>query len=214
MPRQLGFAAVVFFAVACNLVSSDLDADGPILVTCGSVIKLQHDKLKHHLHSHEVAYGYGRGSGQQSVTGFPGKDSADSFWAIKVGQGSDCPQGSPIAAGTVLRLQHTETSKWLHSHHFSSPLSGSQEVSCFGSDDETDSGDLWQVEWDGKAKAWERDQPVRLKHVETGVYLATHDVKYQRPIPGHTEVFGSKVKAPSTVWKATEGVYFPQRSEA
>ena len=47
-------------------------------VTYGSVIKLQHERTKYRLHSHEVPYG--SGSGQQSVTGFPGVEDANSYW--------------------------------------------------------------------------------------------------------------------------------------
>lgn len=54
----------------------------------------------------------------------------------------------------------------------------------------------------------------RLKHVDTGVYLATHNIKYQRPIPGHTEVFGSNLRSSEGLWRATEGVFFPQRTAA
>ncbi len=54
----------------------------------------------------------------------------------------------------------------------------------------------------------------RLKHVDTGAYLASHDVKYQRPIPGHTEVFGGKKRDAQAVWRATEGVFFPERKQA
>ncbi len=51
----------------------------------------------------------------------------------------------------------------------------------------------------------------RLKHRDTGVYLASHDVKYDRPIPGHTEVYGAKKGGKRSDWKSVEGVYFPQR---
>lgn len=54
-------------------------------VTCGSTIKLEADTTRHLLHSHEVSYGYGRGSGQQSVTGFPERDSANSLWVVRSG---------------------------------------------------------------------------------------------------------------------------------
>jgi dolichyl-phosphate-mannose--protein O-mannosyl transferase len=47
-------------------------------VTCGSVIKLMHERSKYRLHSHEVAYG--SGSGQQSVTAFPTGDDSNSYW--------------------------------------------------------------------------------------------------------------------------------------
>jgi len=52
-------------------------------VTCGSVIKLENDKTRHVLHSHDVSYGGGRGSGQQSVTGYPEKDKSQSLWIVR-----------------------------------------------------------------------------------------------------------------------------------
>lgn len=54
------------------------------------------------------------------------------------------------------------------------------QVSCFGDDKNTDSGDVWRVEWDGAAATWQRDMPVRLLHKDTGAFLSTHAVKYQR----------------------------------
>ena len=44
-------------------------------------------------------------------------------------QDATCEQGSAIASGSLIRLQHAATRKWLHSHHFGSPLSNNQEVS-------------------------------------------------------------------------------------
>ena len=38
----------------------------------------------------------------------------------------------PVDCGSLLRLQHLATGKFLHSHSFSSPLSSNQEVSAFG----------------------------------------------------------------------------------
>ncbi len=104
----------------------------------------------------QVSYGYGRGSGQQSVTGFPDRDSAGSLWTIKgvsmlrsllscrctalpaVGSCPcklccpshllQCAQGTPIKSGQEIRLQHIVTRRWLHSHLFASPLSNNQEV--------------------------------------------------------------------------------------
>jgi len=48
----------------------------------------------------------------------------------------------------------------------------------------------------------------RFLHKDTNGYLANHNVQYQRPIPGHTEVHALKSKGGSTTWKAGEGVYF------
>lgn len=39
-------------------------------------------------------------------------------------------QGDAIKSGTVIRLQHMRTRKWLHSHLHASPITGNQEV-CF-----------------------------------------------------------------------------------
>jgi dolichyl-phosphate-mannose--protein O-mannosyl transferase len=33
-----------------------------------------------------------------------------------------------VKYGSQVRLQHLATRRWLHSHHFSSPLTGNQEV--------------------------------------------------------------------------------------
>lgn len=48
----------------------------------------------------------------------------------------------PVACGSVIRLQHLQTSLYLHSHNFRSPLSSNQEVSCFGDGSQGDEGVL------------------------------------------------------------------------
>lgn len=88
-------------------------------------------------------------------------------------QGKTCAQGTPITSGTYIRLQHQATRRWLHSHLFKSPLTHNQEVSAFGDDDNSDTGDVWQLEIEGGGK-WTRDEAVRLKHKDTGMYLVTH----------------------------------------
>ena len=47
---------------------------------------------------------------------------------------------APVKCGGALRLQHLSTKLFLHSHHFSSPLSGNQEVSAFGDGSDGDRG--------------------------------------------------------------------------
>lgn len=104
------------------------------------------------LHSHDVKYG--SGSGQQSVTGTDTTDDVNSHWAILGPLNKTCKRGcelsqqlsviccennrtlfsfrEPIECGSTIRFHHLTTRKFLHSHLFSSPLSGSQEVSAFG----------------------------------------------------------------------------------
>lgn len=113
-----------------------------------------HERTRFRLHSHEVPYG--SGSGQQSVTAFPSVDDSNSYWVcwwlillfwifywkikgqrFKHGSlqivrpllGSSSKQGDSISAGTIIRLQHMRTRKWLHSHLHASPISGNLEVS-------------------------------------------------------------------------------------
>ncbi|RWW07813.1 hypothetical protein GW17_00028787, partial [Ensete ventricosum] len=122
----------------------------PYIITYGSVIKLMHERTKFRLHSHDVPYG--SGSGQQSVTGFPNVDDSNSYWIVKSSPDSSAKQGDAIPNGTIIRLQHMRTRKWLHSHLHASPITGNLEVSiiyyvsCFGGDGKSDTGDFWRLE--------------------------------------------------------------------
>eukprot|EP00850_Spirogloea_muscicola_P003881 SM000016S01869 [mRNA] locus=s16:280630:282137:+ [translate_table: standard] len=189
---------------------SGADLHGGEEVTVGSVLKLQHDKTGFRLHSHEVAYG--SGSGQQSVTGFPSGDDSNSYWAVRCVNGDEeCRQGDVVENGATIRLQHVATRKWLHSHLHASPLTHNFEVSGYGSDGQSDTGDHWKVETQDKAKLWERGQKVRFMHVDTMAYLHSHDKKYGRPIAGQQEVCGLQVKKADNLWMTAEGVFFPAR---
>lgn len=133
-----------------------------VQVTCGSTIKLENDRTGHLLHSHDVSYAGRQSSGQQSVTGYPERDSGGSLWIVRGAENDAyCEQGTPLKKGAQIRLQHAATRRWLHSHLFSSPLSRNQEISCFGSDDESDTGDVWILELVDKADQWNRDAIVR-----------------------------------------------------
>ncbi|KAK4756563.1 hypothetical protein SAY87_006690 [Trapa incisa] len=182
-------------------------ASGGVEITYGSVIKLMHEKTKFRLHSHDVPYG--SGSGQQSVTGFPGVDDANSYWVVRLQPGTPAKQGDSITNGTIIRLQHMRTRKWLHSHLHASPISGNLEVSCFGGESESDTGDYWRLMIEGNEKSWKQDQRVRLQHVDTGGYLHSHDKKYQRIAGGQQEICGVPDKRADNVWMAAEGVYLP-----
>ncbi|EIE25740.1 hypothetical protein COCSUDRAFT_27403 [Coccomyxa subellipsoidea C-169] len=179
-------------------------------VTCGSVIKLKHAATGFDLHSHEISYG--SGSGQQSVTGFQDTSDANSLWVVTGAQEAECVQGTPIKSGTAVRLQHVATRRWLHSHHFPSPLSQNLEVSAFGNDKESDHLDNWEVQFSGSQ--WLQDQKVKLKHKETGGFLSSSaDKRYGRPIGGQLEICGKKKAGRTEEWMATEGIFFPERSD-
>lgn len=193
-------------SAASNAGTSTAVGSG-VEITYGSVVKMMHEKTKFRLHSHEVPYG--SGSGQQSVTGFPNVDDANSYWIVRPQPGSSAKQGDVIQSGSIIRLQHMRTRKWLHSHLYASPISGNLEVSCFGGDSESDTGDYWRLEIEDSGKTWKQDQKIRLKHVDTSGYLHSHDYKYNRIAGGQQEVCGVREKRPDNIWVAAEGVYLP-----
>lgn len=181
------------------------------LVTYGSVIKLQHERTKARLHSHDVPYG--SGSGQQSVTAFPGVEDGNSYWRVEVVD-DDRDQGDVIPNGAIVRLQHVRTQKWLHSEQMHrSPLSGNLEVSACGVDVAgTGSGDHWKLEIQTSEPEWAVDQKVRLRHVDTGSYLHSHKKMYDQL--NQQEVCGVMKKNADNIWSAAEGIYFRPRSSS
>lgn len=50
------------------------------------------------------------------------------------------------------------------------------QVSAFGSDTQSDGGDVWTVDWDGKAKYWKQDAKVCFAHAH--VHLAAYICAY------------------------------------
>lgn len=174
-------------------------------VTCGSSIKLTNTANGFKLHSHSVSYG-NSGSGQQSVTGFQHANDANSFFTVREGfTQTPCTAGQKIQCNSIIRLYHSNTKTWLHSHDFKSPLSQRQEVSGF---DKMDSGDNWLLECED-AKFWKREAVVTLKHVDTSKYLScSKDYMYQAVIPGQLEVVCVDSVSKTEKWVAQEGIYF------
>lgn len=60
-----------------------------------------------------------------------------------------CRTGEPLKCGDMLRLEHMNTGRNLHSHSaFDSPVSRRQEVSAYGDQGYGDGGDNWFIECD------------------------------------------------------------------
>ncbi|KAI8464728.1 MAG: MIR motif-containing protein [Monoraphidium minutum] len=185
-------------------------------VTCGSTIKLAHGGGGFRLHSQRIPYS--RGSGQQSVTAFPlERADAGSYWTLHGTKDAPCLPGSPISKGARLRLQHAETRKWLHSSStYLSPLSGNQEVSAYGSDGTTHSGDVWAIDWAGKEAFWRQDAKVTLQHAATRQFLhSMAQAAFGHPISGQREVCAvQRAAAGDSEWSAAEGIYLPRADAA
>ena len=143
------------------------------------------------LHSHDVKYGSGSGqqsvtgtdskddvNSHWAVKGPTAKKFCNRGIPVGESRVSGCP-ARPLTydelrneilrpsfivtpeCGQQIRLEHLTTSRNLHSHHFSSPLSNSQEVSAFGDDGDGDTGDVWTVVCD--TDVWRRDDTVMFK---------------------------------------------------
>jgi dolichyl-phosphate-mannose--protein O-mannosyl transferase len=179
-------------------------------VTCGSSIKLTSVENGFKLHSHSVSYG-NSGSGQQSVTGFKDSNDANSYFTVRGGyKTTPCSLGQKVACNSIIRLYHSNTKTWLHSHLFHSPLSSRQEVSAFGG---KDSGDDWLLECEEDSQFWKRESIITLKHVDTNMYLSCSDqFMYQSVIPGQLEVSAVSSVGKSEQWTAQEGIYFGDSS--
>ncbi|KAM8975175.1 stromal cell-derived factor 2 [Pelodytes ibericus] len=173
------------------------------VVTCGSVVKLLNTKHNVRLHSHDVRYG--SGSGQQSVTGVTSVDDGNSYWQIRGKTSTVCERGTLVKCGQSIRLTHINTGRNLHSHHFTSPLSGNQEVSAFGDSGEGDILDDWTVLCNGEF--WQRDDEVRFKHASTSALLSVTGEQYGRPINGQREVHGMTYSNQHNYWKVMEGIF-------
>ena len=197
-------------------VSPSLVSSTTASVSCNSAIKVTHTESSYHVCSGEI--NWGSGSGQQSITASPMHGENACIWVVKGphGDGAQCEFGTPVKCDAVVRLMHLDTGKNLHSHGFRSPLSGQQEVSGFGVQGFGDVSDNWKVECYPNTSTgfWEKDSPVRLKHVETGRYLgATSSTKFTQqncpncPIVGQLEVAAFAKSGDTTKFVAQRGVF-------
>lgn len=185
-------------------------------LTCGSVVRLKHSSSGYHLHSHDISYG--SGSTQQSVTTLKSDGDAGSLWIFKEADGEKpCRSGDPLPCGAKVRLEHMNTHKNLHSHEYSSPLSGNNEVSCYGDKGFGDNGDNWMLECQGNVEKIVGSTKFRLRHINTDNYLyARRAYKFDDsncrgcPINGQGEVSGASYRDDNTFWEVVGGYFFPE----
>lgn len=97
--------------------------------------------------------------------------------------------GETVEHGTVIRLKHVKTRANLHSHPgFTSPSTGQQEVTAFGSNDhESDENDEWRVLSHSSRGPWRVDELFTLTHVVTNHHLHSHDIKLKHD-DDHNEI--------------------------
>ena len=144
-------------------------------ITYMSTIRLIHFATNNALHSHPINYFHPESSGLQQITAFS-KNSTDDFWIVMGADGSDKNylSGKPVKDGEIIRLQHVNTTKNLHSERGRpSPVSRQQEVTGFGNDGVGDPDDNWRVDVENGGM-WTEKKRVRLIHINTNHSLHSH----------------------------------------
>ncbi|XP_056624761.1 protein O-mannosyl-transferase 2 [Triplophysa dalaica] len=133
-----------------RLIGNNLhNASMPEYLAYGSIITVKNLRIAGgYLHSHWHLYPEGVGVQQQQVTAYMHKDY-NNLWLVKRPDDSDAYTGTPelVRHGDIIRLEHKETTRNLHSHYHKAPLTKKhQQVTGYGINGTGDLNDLWQVE--------------------------------------------------------------------
>ncbi|KAF9364865.1 Protein O-mannosyltransferase 2 [Mortierella sp. NVP85] len=124
-------------------------SSNPLEVAYGSKITIKNTGYGGGLlHSHVQTYP--EGSGQQQVTCYHHKDT-NNDWIVKRAHGLSTDFANEevqiLRHGDTIRLVHESTGRNLHSHRIKAPVTTSQwEVSSYGSDNNVDANDEWEIE--------------------------------------------------------------------
>ncbi|KAF7732154.1 Protein O-mannosyltransferase 2 [Apophysomyces ossiformis] len=169
-----------------NLVGNSFE-DNPLEVAYGSKLTLKNYGYGGGLlHSHVQTYP--EGSKQQQVTCYHYKDNNNN-WIVSAPRDGNIEEYEPesgvrfVEDGAIIRLVHEETSRNLHSHPISAPVTTNQwEVSAYGDQEVGDIQDNWKIEIvdDFVHKDKERVRSLttrfRLRHVNLGCLLTANNV--------------------------------------
>ncbi|XP_067388778.1 protein O-mannosyl-transferase 2 [Emydura macquarii macquarii] len=174
-----------FFSSAfqSRLIGNNLhNVSVPEHLAYGSVITMKNLRMAGgYLHSHWHLYPEGVGARQQQVTAYLHKD-LNNLWIIKK-HDSNTDHLDPsysvefVRHGDVIRLEHKESSRNLHSHQHEAPMTRKHfQVTGYGINGTGDANDFWRIEVVGR-KAGKlikvlRSQ-IRLTHLATGCILGS-----------------------------------------
>lgn len=125
------------------------NASMPEYLAYGSTITVKNLRIAGgYLHSHWHLYPEGVGAEQQQVTAYLHKDY-NNLWVVQRQEDGDAQSGPPdlVHHGDIIRLEHKETTRNLHSHLHQAPLTKKHfQVTGYGINGTGDPNDLWQVE--------------------------------------------------------------------
>ncbi|XP_058148957.1 protein O-mannosyl-transferase 2 isoform X2 [Dasypus novemcinctus] len=158
------------------------NASFPEHLAYGSVITVKNLRMASgYLHSHRHLYPEGIGARQQQVTTYLHKDY-NNLWIIKKHNTNSDPLDPSLPVefvrhGDIIRLEHKETSRNLHSHYHEAPLTRKHyQVTGYGINGTGDSNDFWRIEvvnrkFGNRIKVLR--SRIRLIHLVTGCVLGS-----------------------------------------
>ncbi|XP_069453271.1 protein O-mannosyl-transferase 2 isoform X3 [Ovis canadensis] len=159
------------------------NASIPEHLAYGSVITVKNLRMAiGYLHSHRHFYPEGVGARQQQVTTYLHKDY-NNLWIIKKHNSNSADPLDPshpvefVRHGDIIRLEHKETSRNLHSHYHEAPLTRKHyQVTGYGINGSGDSNDFWRIEvinrkFGNRIKVLR--SRIRLIHLVTGCVLGS-----------------------------------------
>ncbi|XP_021508838.1 protein O-mannosyl-transferase 2 [Meriones unguiculatus] len=158
------------------------NASIPEYLAYGSVITVKNLRMAiGYLHSHRHLYPEGIGARQQQVTTYLHKDY-NNLWIIKKHNTNSDPLDPSfpvefVRHGDIIRLEHKETTRNLHSHLHEAPLTRKHfQVTGYGINGTGDSNDFWRIEvvnrkFGNRIKVLR--SRIRLIHLVTGCVLGS-----------------------------------------
>ncbi|CAN9502212.1 unnamed protein product [Ophioblennius macclurei] len=168
-----------FFSSAfqSRLIGNNLhNASMPEYLAYGSTITVKNLRIAGgYLHSHWHLYPEGVGAKQQQVTAYLHKDYNNLWLVHRQDNNSQSDTPDLVRHGDIIRLEHKETTRNLHSHLHEAPLTRKHfQVTGYGINATGDANDLWQVEVCGGRKGdlvKVLRSKVRFLHRATGCVL-------------------------------------------
>ncbi|XP_073812438.1 protein O-mannosyl-transferase 2 isoform X2 [Musca autumnalis] len=130
-----------------RLVGNSLyNATMPRDVAFGSIVSIKNHKTGGgYLHSHLHLYPKGVGPQQQQVTSYTHKDE-NNAWIIKPHDEEFTEKLKLLKHGDLIRLEHVQTRRNLHSHDEPAPISKTQmQVTGYGENGIGDINDIWKI---------------------------------------------------------------------
>ncbi|MBO3083178.1 hypothetical protein [Cellulomonas fengjieae] len=166
-------------------------------VRTGDTVTLSHVWTGLTLHSDDQRYAQPGTDGAQLITCVPGSGD-DARWLLV---GADVPDGTDLRNGSVVRLRHVSTGRWLSSTAgVRSPLSRQQQV---GASPSPDASADWRIEVVDD-RPWTAGARVRLVHVATDAALHSHRAADPRLTAGRQEVTGYPGRDVNDWWTVLE----------